>query len=97
MIIRLVEMTFKPDKVDSFLENFHANKTKIRHTPGCMHLELWQDADNKNVFYTYSYWESEEALEQYRKSELFLDVWAHTKIHFSAKPRARTINREVVV
>ena len=81
-------MTFRLESVSAFLENFEANKHSIRNFPGCQHLELWQDHDSKNIFMTYSYWESEEALNQYRDSELFKSVWSFTKALFSEKPQA---------
>lgn len=88
MLIRIVRMTFKIEGIPSFLENFEANKTFIRNFPGCQHLELWQDETQKNIFVTYSHWESEEALDQYRDSELFKSVWSFTKALFSEKPQA---------
>jgi quinol monooxygenase YgiN len=88
MLIRVVRMTFKPEAVDAFLENFESNKLSIRNFPGCYHLELWQDQNSENIFMTYSYWESEEALNQYRDSELFKSVWSFTKTLFSEKPQA---------
>ena len=47
MLIRIVRMTFKEENVGEFLENFEANKEKIRNFPGCNHLELWQDENNQ--------------------------------------------------
>ncbi|SDD57229.1 Quinol monooxygenase YgiN [Algoriphagus faecimaris] len=88
MLIRIVRMTFVEERVPDFLENFEANKAHIRNFPGCRHLELWQDENHKNIFMTYSYWESEEALNQYRDSELFKTVWAFTKSLFAEKPQA---------
>ena len=88
MLVRIVHMTFRPDEVEAFLENFEANKNSIRNFSGCSHLELWQDHDSKNIFTTYSPWESEEALNQYRDSELFKSVWSFTKALFSEKPIA---------
>jgi heme-degrading monooxygenase HmoA len=81
-------MTFQEDRVDDFLENFENNKQSIRNFPGCDHLELWQDENEKNIFLTYSHWESEEALNQYRDSELFKTVWSFTKALFAARPVA---------
>jgi heme-degrading monooxygenase HmoA len=81
-------MTFQEDRVDDFLENFEKNKQSIRNFPGCEHLELWQDENEKNIFLTYSHWESEEALNQYRDSELFKTVWSFTKALFAARPVA---------
>ncbi|WP_425636040.1 putative quinol monooxygenase [Algoriphagus yeomjeoni] len=88
MLIRVVRMTFKPEGVAEFLENFQANKKSIRNSPGCHYLELWQDENEKNIFLTHSHWESEEMLNQYRDSELFKTVWSFTKTLFSEKPLA---------
>ncbi|SFB55030.1 putative quinol monooxygenase [Algoriphagus aquimarinus] len=88
MLIRIVRMTFKHEAVAAFLENFNANKKSIRNSPGCHHLELWQDENDKNIFLTHSHWESEEKLNQYRDSELFKSVWTFTKALFSEKPQA---------
>jgi quinol monooxygenase YgiN len=88
MLVRVVRMTFREEAVKAFLENFEANKQKIRNFPGCSHLELWQDENNKNIFMTYSHWQSEESLNQYRDSELFKTVWSFTKTLFTEKPVA---------
>ena len=93
MIIRLVRMTFKADKINQFLEIFDANKEAIRNQPGCHHLELWQDKDHSNIFTTYSYWESENDLNNYRHSETFGKVWPATKALFDQKPIALTQER----
>ena len=87
-LIRVVRMTFRPEEVTAFLENFEAHKILIRNFPGCQHLELWQDENQKNIFVTYSHWESEAALNQYRDSQLFKSVWSFTKTLFSEKPQA---------
>ena len=87
-LIRVVRMTFRPEVVPAFLENFEAHKILIRNFPGCRHLELWQDENEKNIFVTYSHWESEAALNQYRDSQLFKSVWSVTKTLFSEKPQA---------
>lgn len=88
MLIRIVRMTFQEEKVTAFLENFEIHKNSIRNFPGCHHLELWQDENKKNIFMTYSHWESEQHLNQYRDSELFKKVWTYTKTLFSEKPQA---------
>jgi quinol monooxygenase YgiN len=41
-----------------------------------------------HIYYTYSKWEDEEALENYRRSVLFTTTWAKTKVLFAAKPEA---------
>jgi quinol monooxygenase YgiN len=81
-------MTFQPEKLAEFEAIFSASKAKIRAFPGCQHLELWQDLDNPNIRITHSHWESAEALETYRHSELFRTTWAATKPLFAEKPLA---------
>lgn len=87
-LIRVVRMTSRSEEVPAFLDNFEAHKVLIRNFPGCSHLELWQDENQKNIFITYSHWESEAALNQYRDSQLFKSVWGFTKTLFSEKPQA---------
>ena len=97
MLVRIVKMTFQEEKVHEFLENFEQAKQKIRTFEGCEHLELLQGIHQSNVFFTYSYWQSEEALEKYRNSALFKDVWAKTKVLFAEKPSAFSVlKREVL-
>jgi quinol monooxygenase YgiN len=91
MIIRIVKMTFDPERTDEFLEVFNASKDKIAAQTGCTHLELLRDIHSPNIFFTYSYWEGEEFLEAYRKSELFGKVWSATKALFSDRPQAWSI------
>ena len=93
MLIRIVKMGFQPDKIDEFLSNFEANKTKIRAFEGCNFLELYRDQNNRTIFFTYSYWTSEDDLNNYRHSELFKGVWAKTKPLFNAKPEAWSVNK----
>lgn len=93
MFVRIVKMGFDPLKIDAFLENFEENKEKIRHFEGCNFLELYRDKDNRNQFFTYSYWENEAALEKYRNSDLFQKVWAQTKVFFNQKPEAWSVDK----
>ena len=82
-------MTFEPTACPHFMEIFEASKDKIRTFPGCQHLELWRcKAPNQNIFMTHSHWDSEEALEAYRHSELFRTTWAKTKPLFTDRPEA---------
>lgn len=97
MLIRIVRMYFQADKVQDFLEVFESSKHLIRHFEGCKHLELWQDANYPNVFCTYSHWESEAHLENYRNSELFRITWAKTKPLFEKKPYAFSVKLNQVV
>ncbi len=95
MITRIVKMTFQPEKVEDFLANFHKNKESIRGFEGCEHLELWRDENQNNVFFTYSWWQGAEYLENYRNSQLFAGVWKYTKSLFSDKPQAWSVKQQV--
>lgn len=93
MLVRIVKMSFEPAKIEEFLANFETVKTKIRNFEGCNFLELYRDQNNTNVFFTYSYWDSENDLDNYRHSDLFKGVWKNTKILFNAKPEAWSVNK----
>lgn len=93
MFVRIVKMTFDSTKIELFLENFNQNKEKIRNFEGCRLLELYRDKNKPNIFFTYSYWESEKNLDNYRNSELFKTVWAKTKVFFSEKPEAWSVDK----
>ena len=77
-------MTFDPTQVAAFLTLFGATKTRIRAQPGCLGMDLGRDAADNAVFCTYSRWESEAALNAYRQSALFGEVWPATKRLFIA-------------
>lgn len=93
MFVRIVKMTFDSTKIELFLENFNQNKIQIRNFEGCRLLELYSDKNNPNIYFTYSYWNSEKDLENYRNSELFRTVWAKTKVFFIKKPEAWSVNK----
>jgi autoinducer 2-degrading protein len=90
-------MTFDPVKIEDFLANFNANKKAIRNFEGCKHLELLQDADDSNVYFTYSHWLSKDHLESYRSSALFKEVWSRTKPLFLERPQAWSIHQVMMV
>ena len=93
MLVRIVKLSFHQDKILAFLENFELVKNQIRNFPGNRLLELYQDKTNTSIFFTYSYWDSEEDLENYRKSELFTEVWDFTKQLFNDKPEAWSVDK----
>ena len=97
MIIRIVKMTFHSEKVNEFETIFNESKHLIRNMPGCSHLELLNDVNETNIYFTYSYWESENDLNNYRKSDLFATVWTKTKVLFSAKPEAWSVEQKAIL
>ena len=86
-------MSFDPAKIDEFLGNFDSVQEKIRNFEGSNFLELYRDQNNTNIFFTYSYWDSETDLNKYRNSDLFKSVWANTKPLFNDKPEAWSVDK----
>ena len=95
MLVRIVKMGFDAEEVDGFLSTFNAKKEHIRNTKGCQLLELYRDKSDPTIFFTYSYWDSEIDLENYRQSELFKSVWAETKKRFNIKPAAWSVDKTI--
>lgn len=93
MLVRIVRMHFKADACDTFVEVFLRSAPNIRTQEGCLYLELLQDSNDSCCFSTYSHWDNEQSLENYRHSELFTATWAATKILFDQKPEAITWSR----
>ena len=90
-------MTFEKEKVNEFLELFNATKHKIRNMPGCTHLELLNDVNTPTIFFTYSYWQSENDLHNYRNSDLFKSVWNSTKVLFAERAEAWSVEQKIVL
>lgn len=90
MIKRIVKLSFQPYHVDDFLDIFTYHKERLLAFPGCQHIELLRCKTPTHVFFTVSVWDSEEALENYRTSDLFEDTWGKTKPLFSDRPEAWT-------
>ena len=91
MLIRIVRMSFKPERVPAFLAIFRASEQRIRQQPGCCYLELWQDADNPAIYCTHSHWSDAAALNAYRESPLFGEIWPATKQLFATPPVAFSV------
>ena len=93
MIKRIVKMSFKPENCEAFKTIFETNWKKIKGFEGCLHVELLQDKNNPEIFFTYSIWESETSLNNYRNSDLFKNVWSATKQLFNQKPEAFSVDQ----
>lgn len=85
MILRLVKMEFMSKNTSEFLTYFESINHKIKQMPGLVNLKLYQDVNNPNIIFTHSTWLNEEALENYKKSKLFGEVWPKTKKLFASE------------
>ena len=88
MINRIVKMTFQEDKLEDFIKIWEGSRKKIAARDGCYFVEMMQSVEPRNICFTYSVWENEEALNAYRNSDLFKGVWKKTKALFDDKPQA---------
>lgn len=88
MLKRIVKLSIQRNKRTEFIDLFHENQHQISSFKGCISVELVQDVNANNIFFTYSLWENENALNNYRKSTLFKGIWSETKTFFSDKPEA---------
>jgi heme-degrading monooxygenase HmoA len=88
MITRIVKLNIQPEFSKKFEEIFTESNNKISNFPGCMSVKLLKDSSAENQFFTLSVWENEEALNAYRKSDLFASIWPNVKTMFSQPAEA---------
>ncbi len=91
MVQRIVRLEFDPAKVAEFKQLFADVRDKVRTFAGCRAMALYQDEESASVLYTVSDWDSADALEAYRHSELFASTWARMRVLFNGRPQAFTI------
>lgn len=91
MLIRIVKMTFRPGTAEAFRDMMESYSHRIRAMEGCTHLQVLQDIDDPNIVFSYSYWKDEDALENYRRSDLFAEVWPKAKANFGDRPEAWSV------
>lgn len=88
MLVRIVKMHFTPAYVDEFKVLFSNIKLLISNFEGCKGVKLLQHETDKTIFFTISKWQSANDLENYRKSNLFIETWAKVKPNFVSKAEA---------
>ena len=91
-MIRIVKMTFEEEHADDFINHFESIKLKILAMPGCEKLRLHRDLTNPHIFFTYSLWTNDNALQNYRQSPLFQDTWKIVKAWFSERAEAWSVD-----
>lgn len=95
MLIRVVKMVFRPGFVDTFMSMMAENAGRIRAFDGCEHLEILQDRNDGSTVFTYSHWRDEHALENYRNSDTFRELWSFGRGQFAEKPAAWSFDRVI--
>ena len=90
MILRIVHMHFREEAIGAFLDLFDQHKQSIAGQSGCHRVHLIQSPEEPSRIGTVSLWESQAALDAYRSSALFAEVWPATKALFASKPTAES-------
>ncbi len=88
MITRIVKLQFQAEKVADFLLIFNETKLMVSNFEGCLGMQLLQDVKDSSVFFTYSQWQNEDALLNYRQSDLFKGLWKSIKPNFEIPAEA---------
>ncbi len=81
-------MTFKSQYSEEFNDFVKTIVDKIASFEGCLSVEILRDIDDENIFFSYSFWEKKEDLENYRYSAIFREIWTKTKSMFSERAKA---------
>lgn len=97
MLKRIVKMQFAEGDDDQFLAVFAASAKLIRAVDGCHYLELLRDHNAPGTFFTLSFWRDEEALNAYRKSDLFKNTWDQTKPLFTERAVAWSVQSQFLL
>ncbi len=95
MITRVVKLTFRPGTEPEFQAIVNATAPVIRTFAGCIQMNAYADVVQSNVYFTISTWENEEALNNYRNSDFFIEVWGRTKALFANKAEAWSLSQVV--
>lgn len=90
MITRIVKLTVKPEAIEAFTTHYSIFKDYVLSQEGCHSLHLSQTTDGpSNVYYTFSIWGSEAALDAYRHTEKFkTEIWPSLKACFQERAEA---------
>jgi len=93
-ITRIVKLTFKPEHITDFETYYETIRTKVAGQPGCNGVTFLKEQNNTGVFFTYSKWDSEVDLNNYRGTEVFGQIWPTVKNWFGAKAEAWTLEEK---
>ena len=88
MITRIVKLSIDPKHKKKFTALFLVNRNKITAFNACYSVELLADMNDESIFSTYSKWESTTAIEAYRNSTTFREIWDNVKPLFNDKALA---------
>ena len=88
MITRIVKLHLDASKINDFIKIYEESYSFIRNSSGNISVKLVSDINQKNILFTISEWESENALNDYRNTVFFANVWAKVKTLLISKTDA---------
>lgn len=91
-LLRIVRMEFTPEDALDFDAYFATVRPEILEMEGCFQVVSLAGIDRPGLRTTLSIWESPEALDRYRRSDLFARVWPKTKEKFVSSPVAWSLD-----
>jgi len=97
MITRLVKLSLKADKASEFEKLFYQTQALIEGFEGCHTTNLFKISGSASQYFTISYWNTEQDLENYRMSNLFKNVWSQVKPLFAENAEAWTLQGTIPV
>jgi len=79
-IVRLIFVTVKPDQVKEAVSLWknHCAPLMIRE-PGCLSEKLLECADAPGEFISYSEWDSQASIDNYRNSKAHAEIQKHSR------------------
>lgn len=72
MEVTLVEINVQPEKVDEFLEVFHANHSGAVKEPGNLRFDVLQDENVPTRFFIYEAYQDNDAVLAHKKTPHYL-------------------------
>lgn len=69
MFVQLVHFEVKPGRIDEFLDVFRVNYDGTTQEPGNFRFDVLQSSEDESRFTMYEIFESEDALEDHRKTD----------------------------
>ncbi|HOL22794.1 MAG TPA: antibiotic biosynthesis monooxygenase [bacterium] len=86
MIVTIVEIYVKKDRIDDFIEATMDNHINSIKEPGNLRFDVLQSTEDPCRFTLYEVYESEEAAKEHKKTQHYLK-WRETVEEFMAHPR----------
>jgi autoinducer 2-degrading protein len=86
MIVTIVNVWVKPEKVTDFIESCKKNHMNSVKEPGNLRFDILQDASDHTKFTLYEAYESEETSAAHKSTKHYLE-WRDSVADWMARPR----------